>query len=218
MASFDLFNLSPSAVPETAVPETAVPVPADPQEAAALAALHDRLAGEAADAGLLDVAYTVIDSPVGGLILAATDAGLVRVAFECEGVDTVLQDLSTRISPRLLEAPERLAVPSAQLQEYFAGTRRSFDLVLDLRLTTGYRRTVVQALQGIGYGRTATYASVAALTGNPGAVRAVGTACGRNPLPLVIPCHRVLRSDGTTGGYRGGPAVKKTLLHLEAAA
>lgn len=185
---------------------------------AVLAALHSRLAVDAQSAGLLDVAYTVIDSPVGKLILAATDAGLVRVAFECEGVDAVLQDLSTRISPRLLEAPDRLAAPAAQLAEYFAGTRRSFDLPLDLQLTSGYRRAVVQALQGIGYGHTATYAGIAALTGNPGAVRAVGTACGRNPLPLVIPCHRVLRSDGTTGGYRGGPAAKKTLLDLEAAA
>ena len=189
-----------------------------PADTAALAALHSRLAAEAHSAGLLDVAYTVIDSPVGRLILAATEEGLVRVAFECEGVETVLQDLSIRISPRLLEAPERLAAPAAQLKEYFAGTRHSFDLPLDLQLTSGYRRTVVQALQGIGYGRTVTYAGIAALTGNPGAVRAVGTACGRNPLPLVIPCHRVLRSDGTTGGYRGGPAAKKILLDLEAAA
>lgn len=209
---------------EPALPGDAgfLPGAADPADmhvsTTALAALHSRLAAEAQSAGLLDVAYTVIDSPVGKLILAATDAGLVRVAFECEGVDAVLQDLSTRISPRLLEAPERLAAPAAQLAEYFAGTRRSFDLPLDLQLTSGYRRTVVQALQGIGYGRTVTYAGIAALTGNPGAVRAVGTACGRNPLPLVIPCHRVLRSDGTTGGYRGGPAAKKTLLDLEAAA
>ena len=183
-----------------------------------LARLHSRLAADAGSAGVLDLAYTVMDSPVGRLVLAATDEGLVRVAFECEGVDEVLQVLSNRISPRILEAPERLAVPVAQLQEYFDGARHSFDLDLDLRLTSGYRRTVVQALQGIGYGHTVTYAGIAALTGNPGAVRAVGTACGRNPLPLVIPCHRVLRSDGTTGGYRGGPAAKKILLDLEAAA
>lgn len=227
MASFDLFNVPAFNLPASSVPAASVSEPAlaaagravaDPQETAALAALHARLADGAEAAGLLDVAYTVVDSPVGGLVLAATGTGLVRVAFECEGVDTVLQDLSTRISPRLLEAPDRLAAAAAQLREYFEGTRRSFDLALDLRLTTGYRRTVVEALQGIAYGRTATYAGVAALTGNPGAVRAVGTACGRNPLPLVIPCHRVLRSDGTTGGYRGGPAVKKTLLDLEAAA
>ncbi|KAD4059785.1 methylated-DNA--[protein]-cysteine S-methyltransferase [Arthrobacter yangruifuii] len=187
-------------------------------EAAALAALHTRLAAEAEQAGLLDVAYTLVDSPVGRLILAATAAGLVRVAFEGEGVDAVLEDLSTRISPRILEAPGRLARPAAQLREYFDGTRHSFDLDLDLRLISGYRRTVVQTLQTIGYGHTSTYAGIAALTGNPGAVRAVGTACGRNPLPVVIPCHRVLRSDGTTGGYRGGPAAKKILLDLEAAA
>ncbi|MCC3278600.1 methylated-DNA--[protein]-cysteine S-methyltransferase [Arthrobacter sp. zg-Y40] len=222
MASFDLFNVPAFNLPAASVPEpvlaAAGEAAADPRETAALAALHSRLAEDAQAAGVLDVAYTVVDSPVGGLILAATEAGLVRVAFECEGVDTVLQDLSTRISPRLLEAPERLAEPAAQLRGYFEGSRRSFDLALDLRLTTGYRRTVVEALQGIAYGRTVTYAGIAALTGNPGAVRAVGTACGRNPLPLVIPCHRVLRSDGTTGGYRGGPAVKKTLLDLEAAA
>ena len=182
------------------------------------AALRSRLAADAASAGLLDVAYTVIGSPVGRLILAATPAGLVRVAFECEGEDRVLQELSNRISPRILEAPGPLAAAAAQLQEYFDGARRSFDLDLDLRLTAGYRRTVVQALRGIGYGHTSTYAAVAALTGNPAAVRAVGTACGRNPLPLVIPCHRVLRSDGTTGGYLGGPAAKKILLDLEAAA
>ncbi|WP_146359989.1 methylated-DNA--[protein]-cysteine S-methyltransferase [Arthrobacter yangruifuii] len=187
-------------------------------EAAALAALHTRLTAEAEQAGLLDVAYTLVDSPVGRLILAATAAGLVRVAFESEGVDAVLEDLSTRVSPRILEAPGRLARPAAQLREYFDGTRRSFDLDLDLRLLSGYRRTVVQTLQTIGYGHTSTYAGIAALTGNPGAVRAVGTACGRNPLPVVIPCHRVLRSDGTTGGYRGGPAAKKILLDLEAAA
>lgn len=192
--------------------------PASAGDDAVLAALHTRLAGAAQSEGLLDIAYTVIDSPVGPLLLAATDTGLVRVAFACEGVDTVLQDLSARISPRILAAPERLAAPAAQLGEYFAGTRRTFELELDLRLTSGYRRTVVQQLQRIGYGHTATYAGIAAATGNPGAVRAVGTACGRNPLPLVIPCHRVLRSDGTTGGYLGGPAVKKTLLDLEAAA
>ncbi|MCC9205801.1 methylated-DNA--[protein]-cysteine S-methyltransferase [Arthrobacter sp. zg-Y769] len=215
MASFDLAGAGTGA---GAGPATAGPAAPDPREAAVLAALHTRLAAEAEAAGLLDVAYTVIDSPVGKLILAATDAGLVRVAFECEGVDTVLQDLGTRISPRILEAPGRLARPAAQLREYFDGTRRSFDLDLDLRLTAGYRRTVVQTLQQIGYGHTSTYAGIAALTGNPSAVRAVGTACGRNPLPLVIPCHRVLRSDGTTGGYRGGPAAKKILLDLEAAA
>ncbi|UWX97044.1 methylated-DNA--[protein]-cysteine S-methyltransferase [Arthrobacter zhaoxinii] len=219
MASYDSAGAGPGGTDTAAADTSGTRLLApDPREAAVLAALHTRLAADAEPAGLLDVAYTVIDSPVGRLILAATDAGLVRVAFEGEGVDTVLQDLSTRISPRILEAPGRLARPAAQLREYFDGTRRSFDLDLDLRLTAGYRRTVVQTLQQIGYGRTSTYAGIAALTGNPGAVRAVGTACGRNPLPLVIPCHRVLRSDGTTGGYRGGPAAKKILLDLEAAA
>lgn len=190
----------------------------DTAEAAVLKRLHGRLVTAAEEAGVLDVAYTVIETPVGELLLAATGAGLVRVSFACEDHDAVLALLAQRISPRILRAPQRLQAAAEQIGEYFAGTRRSFDLPLDLRLAAGFRRSVVEHLSGIGYGSTATYAALAALAGSPGAVRAVGTACALNPLPVVVPCHRVVRSDGSTGGYRGGPAAKRLLLNLEAAA
>ncbi|WP_237685598.1 methylated-DNA--[protein]-cysteine S-methyltransferase [Arthrobacter sunyaminii] len=180
--------------------------------------LQKRLEAAAEQAGLLDVGYTVVETPVGKLLLAATHAGLVRVAFDCEDHDAVLALLAERISPRILAAPDRLQAAAAQITEYFDGTRRTFDLPLDLRLTAGFRRSVVEHLRDIGYGSTATYSAVAALAGSPGAVRAVGTACALNPLPVVVPCHRVVRSDGSTGGYRGGPAAKRLLLNLEAAA
>ena len=184
----------------------------------ALARLHTRLTAAAEERDLLDVAYTVMPSPVGDLLLAATPAGLVRVGFGIEGHDAVLAQLALRISPRILEAPERLAEPVRQLQEYFAGSRREFDLALDFRLATGFRRTVVEHLPEIGYGATASYAALAALAGNPGAVRAAGTACARNPLPVVVPCHRVVRSDGKIGNYLGGTEAKAALLAMEAAA
>ncbi|MER2133334.1 MAG: methylated-DNA--[protein]-cysteine S-methyltransferase [Arthrobacter sp.] len=184
----------------------------------ALARLHTRLTGAAQEQDLLDVAYTVMPSPVGELLLAATPAGLVRVGFGIEGHDAVLAQLALRVSPRILQAPERLAEPVRQLQEYFAGTRREFDLALDFRLATGFRRTVVEHLPDIGYGATASYAALAALAGSPGAVRAAGTACARNPLPVVVPCHRVVRSDGKIGNYLGGTDAKATLLAMEAAA
>ncbi len=187
-------------------------------ERAVLDRLHTRLAAAAEQTGVLDVGYTVIATPVGDLLLAATPAGLVRVAFACEDHNAVLALLAERISPRILAAPERLQPAAAQINEYFAGTRRAFDLPLDLRLTAGFRRTVVEHLPDIGYGATATYSAVAALAGSPGAVRAAGTACALNPLPVVVPCHRVVRSDGSTGGYRGGSAAKRLLLNLEAAA
>lgn len=189
-------------------------VPADDP---ALARLHERLAAAAAADGILDVAYRTIDTPVGRLLLAATEEGLVRVAFEREGEDLVLTDLAERVSPRVLAAPARLDVVSRELEEYFAGRRRRFDVPVDLRLASGFRRQVLAHLPEIGYGRTETYAEVAAAAGSPRAVRAVGTACAGNPVPVVVPCHRVVRSDGSTGGYRGGPEAKRVLLALEAA-
>ena len=187
-------------------------------EDAALARLHTRLTSAAQEQDLLDVAYTVMPSPVGELLLAATPAGLVRVGFGIEGHDAVLAQLALRVSTRILEAPERLAEPVRQLEEYFAGTRKVFDLALDFRLATGFRRTVVEHLPDIGYGSTASYAALAALAGSPGAVRAAGTACARNPLPVVVPCHRVVRSDGKIGNYLGGTQAKAALLAMEAAA
>jgi methylated-DNA-[protein]-cysteine S-methyltransferase len=174
--------------------------------------------GLAAEAeGLLDVAFTTVDSPVGTLLLAATPQGLVRVAYDTEDHDRVLDTLSQHISPRVLRAPKRLDAAAWELEEYFGGHRRSFDLPLDLSLSRGFRLLVQQNLPLIGYGQTRSYRQVAELVGNPKAVRAVGTACATNPLPIVLPCHRVLRNDGTLGGYVGGTAAKTTLLSLEAA-
>jgi methylated-DNA-[protein]-cysteine S-methyltransferase len=183
-----------------------------------LSLLHTRLAATAQREGILDVAYRIVDSPVGSLLLAATDLGLIRVAYAAEDHDAVLQSLADRISPRLLSAPARLDPAALQLDEYFAGRRHSFDLPLDWRLARGFRRTVLAHLPEISYGHTATYAAVAQMAGNPKAVRAVGTACATNPLPVVVPCHRVVRSGGGMGGYLGGPDAKRTLLTLEAAA
>lgn len=180
--------------------------------------LREHLAATAEAEGILDVAYRVADSPVGPLLLAATDLGLVRVAYLREGHDTVLQSLADRISPRILHAPARLDTTARELDEYFTGTRRAFDVPLDWRLSAGFRATVLHRLPDIGYGHTASYGAVAALAGSPKAARAVGTACATNPLPVVVPCHRVVRSDGSMGGYLGGVEAKHTLLTLEAAA
>ena len=192
--------------------------PTSAADAAALARLHTRLEQAAHDEGLLDVAYRTVDSPVGPLLLAATPRGLVRVAYEVEGHDRVLDALASRLSPRVLRAPRQLDPVARELEEYFAGRRRSFDLPLDLSLSTGFRLLVQRQLPSIGYAQTRSYRQVAELVGYPKAVRAVGTACATNPLPVVLPCHRVLRSDGTPGGYVGGAAAKATLLSLEAAA
>ena len=189
-----------------------------PDEPGDLRRLRERLARAAQRDGILDVAYRTVDSPVGSLLLAATEAGLVRVAYASEGHDTVLQALADRISPRVLNAPARLDEPARELDEYFGGRRRSFDLPLDWRLSAGFRRAVLSHLTEIGYGQTASYAAVAGLAGNPKAVRAAATACATNPLPVVIPCHRVIYSDGRIGRYLGGPEAKRTLLTLEEAA
>jgi methylated-DNA-[protein]-cysteine S-methyltransferase len=190
-----------------------VPVTADRLEA-----LHRRLAAAAAAGGVLDVAYRTLETPVGTLLLAATEVGLVRVAYDSEDHDIVLQTLVDRISPRVLHAPARLDAVATELDEYFAGRRRSFDLPLDWRLSAGFRSAVLHHLAAdLGYGQTASYGTVARLAGNPRAVRAVGTACATNPIPVVVPCHRVVRADGSTGGYLGGPDAKRILLDLEAA-
>jgi methylated-DNA-[protein]-cysteine S-methyltransferase len=185
--------------------------------AAQLRGLHLRLAARAEAEGLLDVAYRTLDTPVGSLLLAATDRGLVRVAYEIQGHDQALESLAARVSPRILNAPARLDTASREIDEYFAGRRTEFDLPLDFSLAHGFRRTVLSHLPEIGYGNTASYAAVAALAGSPRAFRAVGTACAANPLPVVVPCHRVIRSDGSLSGYAGGPAAKQALLALEEA-
>lgn len=183
-----------------------------------LADLHARLTAAAETEHLLDVAYRTLDSPVGSLLVAATERGVVRLAYAVEDHEAVLQTLAARVSPRLLQAPRRLDGVARELDEYFTGHRRRFDVALDRRLSTGFRGAVLTRLDEIGYGRTASYAAVAALTGNPRAVRAVGSACATNPLPVLVPCHRVVRTDGGMGGYIGGLDAKRALLGLEAAA
>jgi methylated-DNA-[protein]-cysteine S-methyltransferase len=163
------------------------------------------------------VAYRTVDSPIGPLLLAATPEGLVRVAFHLEGYDAVLQRLATDVSPRILRAPARLDEVARQLDEYFAGSRRRFDLPVDLRLAHGFRRDVLDHLQAIPYGRTESYAEVARASGNPKAVRAAGSACSHNPVPVVVPCHRVVRSDGSIGQYLAGTETKVWLLAMERA-
>lgn len=187
----------------------------------ATARLHARLAATAAREGILDVAYRVIDTPVGLLLLAATPRGLVRVAYRSQGHEAALAQLAQVISPRILAAPARLDAVVRQMEEYFSRRRTVFDVPVDLRLASGFRRQVLTHLPHIPYGTTESYAQVAAAAGSGRAVRAVraaGTACAANPVPIVVPCHRVVRSDGTFGGYAGGPEAKRALLALEAAA
>ena len=180
--------------------------------------LHDRLVREAQTAGLLDVAYRTIDSPVGPLLLAATAKGLVRIAYEREDHEKVLERLARDLSPRILRAPARLDAAAKEIDEYFAGLRQGFDVPVDFSLAHGFRRLVLARLRTIDYGQTASYAAIAIAAGNPKAVRAVGTACATNPIPIVVPCHRVVRSDGSIGQYVGGVDAKTILLSLEAAA
>lgn len=179
--------------------------------------LHARLADTAARDGILDVAYRTVDTPVGTLLLAATEQGLIRVAYPNAGHEAALEQLAELVSPRILNAPGRLDPVARQLEEYFGHRRRVFDVPLDLRLAKGFRRGVLAHLQQIPYGSTESYAQVATAAGSPRAVRAAGTACATNPVPIVVPCHRVVRSDGSFGGYAGGPDAKRALLHLEAA-
>lgn len=195
------------------VPETAFPIAGDD-----LTALASRLTTGAEQTGLLDIAYDTVDSPIGPLLLAATEHGLIRLAFEREGFDAVLEGLAVKVSPRILREQSRVEPAAGQLAEYFAGRRRRFELVLDHRLSSGFRESVQRFLPTIAYGRTLTYKELADAVGNPNAVRAVGSACATNPHPVVVPCHRVLRSDGGLGGYLGGEAAKRMLLAFEAAA
>ncbi|HEX4019189.1 MAG TPA: methylated-DNA--[protein]-cysteine S-methyltransferase [Frankiaceae bacterium] len=183
-----------------------------------LQVLSARLAAEAETAGLLDVAYRTVESPVGSLLLAATEVGLIRVAYATEDHDRVLQTLADTVSSRILLAPARLDDAARELDEYFAGNRQAFNLPLDWRLSAGFRRIVLHQLPSIAYGQTASYSAVARLAGSPKAVRAVGTACATNPLPVIVPCHRVVKADGSLGGYLGGVEAKRALLILEAAA
>src|SRR6478609_6523019 len=183
-----------------------------------IARLHDRLVERASATGSLDLRYRTIDSPVGRLLLAATEVGLTRLAFESEGHDAVLDWLATRVGSRILSDGKRFDGLARELDDYFAGRRHTFDVSVDLRLSRGFRLEVLRHLRDIPYGHTESYAQVAASAGNAKAVRAVGSACATNPIPIVVPCHRVIRSDGGLGGYLGGTAAKRLLLDLESAA
>jgi methylated-DNA-[protein]-cysteine S-methyltransferase len=170
----------------------------------------------AAAAGLLDVAYARLDSPVGTLVLASTPGGLARLAYVDDGQEeAVMEEIAARLSPRMLSAPRRLDEPRRELDEYFAGRRRTFDLTLDLSLLSDFTRRVLNATAAIPYGEVATYREVATAAGSPRGFRAAGNALGSNPLPIVLPCHRVLHSGGGLGGYTGGLERKRTLLTIE---
>lgn len=189
-----------------------------PDEATTLVALHERLVTAAAADGSLDLGYRFVDSPVGRLLLAASDLGLVRIAYDLEDHERVLEHLGVVIGSRILRDDKRFDALTRQLDAYFSGAVRAVDVPLDLRLARGFRLEILEHLRRIPYGATETYREVATASGRPRAVRAVGTACATNPVPIVVPCHRVVRSDGSMGGYLGGPAAKQFLLDLESAA
>jgi methylated-DNA-[protein]-cysteine S-methyltransferase len=187
--------------------------PAGGPAAEAAARLTRRIAGE----GLADISYTLADSPFGSLRLAATRRGLVRLAFPEEELDGMLDRLARRISPRIIEADAPLEGVRRELEEYFEGRRRSFASPLDWSLIAGFHRRVLRATSEIPFGGVQSYAEVAADAGNPRASRAAGNALGANPIPILIPCHRVLRTGGSLGGYGGGTERKRWLLSLEGA-
>jgi methylated-DNA-[protein]-cysteine S-methyltransferase len=183
------------------------------QEAPDMSTLLDDVQRRAEAEGLVDVAWTVTDSPIGPLTLAATPAGLVRLSFGDD--DEAIDDLARRVSPRVLRAPGRLDDVRRQLDEYFEGRRHDFDLPLDWQLSSGFRRQVLDQLVRVPYGQTVSYKDLAERAGNPKASRAAGTAMATNPIAVIVPCHRCLRTSGDLGGYGGGLDAKVWLLHLE---
>lgn len=187
-----------------------LPVPGLDERAAGAARRFAHAAGD-----LADVAYALAESPLGPLALAVTRRGLVRVAYVDGSLDPVLEELARRVSPRVLEAPRRLDEPRRQLEEYFAGERRAFELQIDWALGHGFGERVLRATARIPAGEVASYRDVATAAGSPRAVRAAGNALGSNPLPIVVPCHRVVRTGGSMGGYTGGVERKRFLLGLE---
>lgn len=176
-----------------------------------------RLTERAAAEGLLDVAYASADSPFGELLLATTPRGIVRIGLPNQDYEELLEDLAARVSPRVLEAPARLDEARRELDLYFEGALTEFELPLDWRLSRDFRRRVLRAIDRIPYGQTRSYMEIATSAGNERAVRAAGSACGSNPIPIVVPCHRVLRTGGALGGYGGGLPMKRALLELEGA-
>ena len=197
---------------ERALERSAAGLPED-----ALAGLARRAAERAAEEGVVDVAYAPVDTPLGRLTVAATRRGLVRIAFPSPDPGTVVEQLARAVSPRVLEAPGRLDEVRRELDEYFEGRRTEFDLPVDWSVTRGFGRRVLRETARIGYGQVRTYTEVATKAGSPRAVRAAGNALGANPVPIVVPCHRVLRIGGNLGGYGGGLDRKEFLLRLEGA-
>lgn len=180
-----------------------------------LGALSAAVADRAAAAGILDLAYARVDSPLGQLLAVATPVGLVHLGYPNRPLDEQLGALAARISPRIVESPRRLDEVRRELDEYFAGHRRRFELALDWQLTSGFVRRVLEQTARIPFGETRTYGEMATSAGSPRAFRAAGSALGANPIPIVVPCHRVLRAGGGLGGYGGGLDVKRELLALE---
>ena len=165
--------------------------------------------------GLLDVAYATLDSPLGPLTVLVTRAGLLRISYQDEPLEATLQETADRVSPRVLEAPERTDEVRRELDEYFEGRRRTFDLALDWRLVRGFAAQVLRATARVPFGDVTTYQAVATAAGSPRAYRAAGNALGSNPIPIVVPCHRVVHSGGGLGGYTGGMIRKEFLLAHE---
>lgn len=180
-----------------------------------LDALRSRLAARAAREGLLDVAVGTLDSPLGTLTVMVTSRGLVRLSYPGEGINRQLEEVAARISPRILHAPERTDDVRRQLDDYFAGRRRSFEVPIDWRLVRGFAGDVLRATARIPFGTVSSYREVAGRAGSPNAYRAAGNALGSNPIPIVVPCHRVLHAGGGLGGYTGGLDRKRYLLQLE---
>jgi methylated-DNA-[protein]-cysteine S-methyltransferase len=191
---------------------------------AGAAAATGRLVARAEDEGLLEVAYGSVESPFGDLLAAVTPRGLLRLSYDPRRNDAVLEEIATKVSPRVLEAPARIDPVRRELDEYFEGQRRKFELKLDWRLTRGFFQKILRATARLDYGELATYKQMAEAAGSPRAVRAAGNALGSNPIPIVVPCHRIVRTGGKLGGYGGtlgpyiaGPDVKQRLLELEGA-
>jgi len=177
--------------------------------------LRTTLARRAADNGLLDVAHGTYDSPLGPLTIMVTSRGLVRLSYSHEAVDEQLAELAAVVSPRIMAAPERTDEVRRQLEDYFAGTRRAFDVPIDWRLVRGFAGAVLRATAQIRFGAVSSYREIATEAGSPNAYRAAGNALGSNPIPIVVPCHRVLHAGGGLGGYTGGIERKRFLLRLE---
>ena len=191
---------------------------------AGAAAAAGKLVARAEDEGLLEVAYGAVESPFGELLAAVTPRGLLRLSYDPSRNDAVLEQIAAKVSPRILEAPERLDPVRRQLDEYFEGQRQKFDLKLDWRLTRGFFQKILRETARVRFGKLATYKQMAEAAGSPRAVRAAGNALGSNPIPIVVPCHRIVRTGGKLGGYGGqlgpyigGPGVKQRLLELEGA-